>query len=224
MNGRYSENRALPTEAELSRCYEVSRHTVRRAFQDLVGEGLVYRVPGRGTFASELPKSGRYLRSVGTIEDLEAWAGSEMEITSPVHLRQNPEISGRLNLDSSVVAALELRRIKGGAPFGLTRIYLSPDTGRLLTEADALPRHGRGTVIGIIQRLLPRAVARAEQVITAVPMPAEVARAIDGQENEPCLRVERTYVDARGEPIEVAITHYNPARYSYRIDIKRQTD
>jgi GntR family transcriptional regulator len=49
---RFPPGSQLPTEAEIARDYRVSRQTVRRAFQDLVAEGVVYRVQGRGTFAA----------------------------------------------------------------------------------------------------------------------------------------------------------------------------
>src|SRR5262249_783477 len=60
--GAAREDGRLPTEAELARSYGVSRQTVRRAFQDLVAEGMVLRVPGRGTFVA--PRRP-YLRQFG---------------------------------------------------------------------------------------------------------------------------------------------------------------
>jgi DNA-binding GntR family transcriptional regulator len=54
-NGKYAGGRKLPTEEQLSAAYSVSRQTVRRAMQDLVSEGIIYRVAGRGTY----PVAGR---------------------------------------------------------------------------------------------------------------------------------------------------------------------
>ena len=51
-NGVYSKNGRIPTEAELAKQYNVSRITVRRAVEDLVGQGLVEKKQGKGTFVT----------------------------------------------------------------------------------------------------------------------------------------------------------------------------
>ena len=48
--GSFSSSKRLPSEEELSRTYEVSRITVRRAIKDLVEAGLVEKKQGKGTF------------------------------------------------------------------------------------------------------------------------------------------------------------------------------
>ncbi|MFV0497338.1 MAG: GntR family transcriptional regulator [Candidatus Fimivivens sp.] len=53
MSGCFSETLRLPTEDKLSEQYNVSRITVRRAVNELVGLGLVQKKQGKGTFVSE---------------------------------------------------------------------------------------------------------------------------------------------------------------------------
>ena len=80
--GAYPAGVALPTEADLCLEHEVSRQTVRRAFQDLVAEGIVYRIPGRGTFVAGM--SGKYVRSSGSIEELMALADdTDLDVLDP---------------------------------------------------------------------------------------------------------------------------------------------
>lgn len=221
--GRFGEGESIPTEARLAEEYGMSRQTVRRAFQDLVAEGLVYRIPGKGTFATELSRDGHYLGQIGSIEDLAAFAGTEMEMIQPVELKTDVEAAGLLRLPSRAVAVVVLKRLYEGVPFGLSRICLPPGLGTRLVEAEALPARGNATVIGTLERFLPRIVAGVSQVITAVPMPEDVAPLIDAEVDEASLRVQRLYFDDQGTPVELAVSYYNPRRYSYHLEMRRRT-
>src|SRR5919112_1709194 len=188
--GRFGDGVRMPTEAELRREYGVSRHTIRQAFQDLVAEGLVYRVPGRGTFVTGLSRRGRYLRSIGTIEELMAWTGTEIEVLHAPATRMDVKAAGRLGLPSDEVSVLDVRRLFEGVPFVVTRIYL--------------------------------AIEGVSQDITAAFAPPELSTLIDCQPGEPILYVERIYFDTANNPVELAISHYNPRRYSYHLELRRK--
>jgi GntR family transcriptional regulator len=221
--GRFGDGVRMPTEAELRREYGVSRHTIRQAFQDLVAEGLVYRVPGRGTFVTDLSRRGRYLRSIGTLEELMAWAGTEIEVLHAPATRMDTKAAGRLGLPSDEVSVLDVRRLYEGVPFVVTRIYLSIEVGDRLKD-EALPLlEGSETVLGTLERLvLPFPIAGVSQDITAAFAPPELSTLIDCQPGEPILYVERMYFDTANNPVELAISHYNPRRYSYHLELRRK--
>ena len=56
----------LPSESMLMKRYGVSRITVRKALEDLVQEGTIYRIQGKGTFVQDTSQSkeGKYRNCV----------------------------------------------------------------------------------------------------------------------------------------------------------------
>lgn len=222
-SGEFRGGRQMPTEADLRRQYGVSRHTVRQAFQDLVGEGLVYRIPGRGTFATPLSERGRYLRSIGTVEDLMVWAGTDVELLYPISIEDDEEAARLLRLSTPEVCVLVMRRYYDGDPFALTRVYLAPELGARLVEKNVFAgRIPSTTVIATIEPLLSHPIAGTSQELTAESAPADVADMIGCAPGEPSLRVQRLYFDTRETPVELAISYYHPKRYSYRIELRRR--
>ncbi|MBI4976966.1 MAG: substrate-binding domain-containing protein [Spirochaetes bacterium] len=52
-SGKLAEDGQIPTERDLCRTYDVSTITVRQAVGDLVRDGILTRIPGKGTFVNE---------------------------------------------------------------------------------------------------------------------------------------------------------------------------
>lgn len=69
--GRWQPGERLPSEAELTRQFDVSRITVSRAMRDLQRAGLVERRPGSGTYVKSAVKRGSHAFGV-LIPDLGA--------------------------------------------------------------------------------------------------------------------------------------------------------
>ena len=220
----FSGDEALPTEAEIAARYSVSRQTVRRAFQELVAEDLVFRVPGRGTFAT--PSSGRYLRQFGSIDDLLALStDSELQVLRPLAATVDPACAGRLRLPDDRLASATFVRVHHGEPFSHPTVYLPPQVRSKLGEVPEQPRPGTIspiTVIGLIDRALEAPIQDAEQSITVGTAEGEVAASLGLPTGTPLLRIDRMYLDAAGHPVELAISHFHPDRYSYRVRLRRK--
>ena len=213
----------LPTEAEVARQHGVSRQTVRRAFQDLVAEGLVFRVPGRGTFM--IPPSERYLRHFGSVEDLMALsADSELCVLNPLAETVDPGSANRLRLADDRVATTSFLRLHHGQPFCHTRVCLPPHVGfRLGTAAELVTKGAIShvTVIGLLDKVLTAPIQDAEQSISVAVAPPGVAESIGLPAQALLLRIERTYFDTHAEPVELAVSYFHPDRYSYRVRLRR---
>jgi GntR family transcriptional regulator len=224
--GDYAQGRRLPTEAELSTQYNLSRQTVRRALQEIVADGLVYRVRGRGTFVAPAAPRGRYVRTFGSVNDLLALAtDTMMQTVEPLARRVDVEAAGRLHLDSDHVMSCAFLRLHEGVPFSLTRVYLPPEIGRRVAGLAALPDSGGvtpRTVIGLVDDISEEKIAGAHQSITATAIPAESAELIDCRAGDPVLRVDRLYYGTAGTLLELAISYFNPSRYTYRLELNRR--
>lgn len=222
---RYADGSRLPTEAELAQEYQVSRQTVRRAFHDLVAEGMVYRVPGRGTFAAT--RDGQYLRQFGSVEDLMSLSrDTELEILRPLQRQVNIEAAARLRLDSDVVHRVVFRRLHLDQPFCHTSVYLDPEAGTALVDLPELASTGArsdATIIGLLDSRLPEPIAEAEQSITATAADQTLATALHCAPCAPLLRIDRSYLTTRGRPIELAISHFLPEQYTYRVTLRRSS-
>ncbi len=221
----YPEGVRLPTEAELAERHQVSRQTVRRAFQDLVSEGMVYRVPGRGTFAA--PRDERYLRQFGSVDDLMGLSlDTTMELVTALRLQIDVDASGRLGLHTDRVCQIAFLRLHEDIPFCLTTVYLPPDVGKLLESVPELEQVGSRstlTVIGLLDQRLPSPVAEAEQSITIQTASPEIAERLGCEPGHPLLRIDRVYQSNDGRLVELAVSHFLPEHYSYRLRLRRST-
>lgn len=213
----------LPTEAELAATHGVSRQTVRRAMQELVASGMVYRVPGRGTFVTDDP--GQYLRQFGSVEDLMGLSlDTDFDLVRPMRLQVDVAAASRLRLDTDRVWTVVFRRTHDGVPFCLTTVHLPPDVGRLLEDTPEVTDTGarsRVTVIGLLDSRLPSPISEAEQSITVSEASALAQEHLGCPPLQPLLRIERTYSDAQGKPVELALSEFLPEHYSYRVKLRR---
>jgi GntR family transcriptional regulator len=223
LHGDYADGRRLPTEAELAERHGVSRQTVRRAFQDLVAEGMVYRVPGRGTFVTR--RDGAYLRQFGSIDDLMGLSvDTRMDVTVPLRRLVDVAAASRLRLPGDVVHSLTFRRSHDGMPFCVTTVSVPPAVAAVLAAVPELAAFGGSsgtTIIALLDARLPAPIAEADQSITVASAEPATAAQLGCRPGDPLLRIDRLYSDTAGRPVELAISHFLPELYSYRTKLRR---
>lgn len=214
----------LPTEFDLVAKHNLSRQTVRRAYQDLVNEGIVERIPGRGTFANP---PGQYVRSLGSLDDLLAQSvDTEMEVVQALGLVRVPHGNAVSQLASKEVMEVRIRRIHDNLPFSVVVVSVPADIGKRLGRVALINRKGgrhKITVLEILDRVLDPPIIKAKQIVTVDRVPRNIAELIDCKPGRPVLRIDRLFIDGNQRPVELAVNYFNPDRYAYRLELKRSS-
>lgn len=128
----------FPTDAQLVKRYDVSRHTVREAIRHLNKAGVLRRERGRGTVVNrtaefEQPLGGLY-SLFRSIEDAGVEQRSEV---IDVGERTNAEAAGHLGLDEdAALFFLERIRFAGDAPLAVDRAWLPLSVAQPLLSTD----------------------------------------------------------------------------------------
>ncbi|MCW5954028.1 MAG: GntR family transcriptional regulator, partial [Propionibacteriaceae bacterium] len=108
----YAMNARIPSEAELAEMHRVSRITIRKAIDDLVSDGLLYRVQGKGTF----------VRNDEVSHDLFSLASCTQEIESMGMTATRRVIRAEVvPADQRLAARLQID--EGSRVFVLERVY-----------------------------------------------------------------------------------------------------
>jgi DNA-binding GntR family transcriptional regulator len=77
------------------------------------------------------------------------------------------------------------------------------------------------TVIALVDAGSGSPIAGAHQSITGAAVPGELAELLEVKAGTPTMKIDRLYYNAGGEMVELAVSYYNPSRYSYRVQLRR---
>ena len=106
--GRWKPNERIPSEAELSRMFSVSRITVRAALTELADEGMLVKIQGKGTFVTNAKSKQLLTIGVSSFEEM---------------CRQNDLEPKRVQLFKKLVDADERDMVQLGAKRGEKIVY-----------------------------------------------------------------------------------------------------
>jgi DNA-binding GntR family transcriptional regulator len=148
-----------------------------------------------------------------------------MEVLSGLRRRVDVDAASRLRLIEDVVYTVVFRRCHDGVPFVLTRVHLPEPVARPILDAPEIADGAvsTSTVIGLTEPYLSEPIVEAAQSITVGSADQDVADAVACEPGHPMLRVDRLYSDATGTPVELAVSHFLPEQYTYRVTLRRST-
>lgn len=127
-SGQYGVGDMIPTELELSKTYGISRTTVRQAVLELVQQGYLKRVKGKGTFVSK-PKlnHGSFIQKIESFHDEIRSMGmvpsTEVLELSTIHATEDIATALQIEIGNEVVF-LHRKRMADGEPIVSIKTYL----------------------------------------------------------------------------------------------------
>lgn len=222
LSGEYPDGSFLPSEAELSTTFGVSRITTKRALNEIAEAGFAVRQRGRGTRVRYTGGGTIVSGGVqGLLDSLRANSVTPPKVLEFGEVFAPPDAAAALHLDagSTVQRAVRVFADRKGLPYSHLTTFVPGAIGRKWTLKD-LARH---SLVALIERS-GTPIESAEQVITATLADADLAAALQVEFGSPLLRVVRTVYTRKEVPVEYLVALYPPERYQVIMSLTKEGD
>lgn len=200
-------------EVALAQRLSVSRPTVRRAIQELVGQGLLLRRRGLGTTVANR-KIHRRAELTSLYDDLSRVGDTPTTRVLTLERVRDERVANALDLpaDTEFLAIVRLRS-SGDAPLAVLRNWLPPSVSDITREE----LEGDGLYALLRERGVRPVVAH--ESIGARTATAAERRYLGIRSSEPVLTMTRSAFDAVGKPVEFGDHCYRSANYAIEVTI-----
>lgn len=214
--GFYRIGAQLPPEPELCAMFGVSRITTRRAIAELVDEGILQKLHGKGTFVTN-NKLKRELIAVNGFTDflLESGKNPQTRILSKKITAATKRQAEALAVDRGA-SLFELIRIHlaGEEPIHLENSYYA------LSRFPELDKHVQNSTstYRILKDVFGVQAARNTKTLNVSSATAEQASLLNCTQDTPLYHLEKTAYDQEGVPIHYTVSLLPTTKVSFTIN------
>ncbi|MGJ7910162.1 GntR family transcriptional regulator [Neobacillus sp. LXY-1] len=216
--GELKPGDSLPPEREYAELYKISRMTVRQAFTQLVNEGYLFRLQGKGTFVAERKIEQPLQGLTSFTEDMKARGlepGSQL-----IHFEIIPapsQVAAQLSIpEFGPVYEIKRIRLADGVPMALETNYISANLIKGLTEEIV-----NKSLYSFIEENLKLTINHATQVIESTIANNNEAKLLKIKKGAPVLFIQRNTYLKDSTPVEYVKSLYRADRYKFMIQMKR---
>jgi GntR family transcriptional regulator len=221
--GRFAEG--VPGELALMEQFGVARVTVRRALEQLAGEGLISRNPGRRTQplvpAGRRPAArdaGQRANLHGLLENLVTMGlRTSVKVIEVKNIPASEQVAEALQLGvgESVQKAVRVRSTREG-PLSHITTYVPGEFGRAFGRREL----ARKPILVLLEESGVK-VGRAQQTNSARLADNVLAQHLDVAVGSALLAVRRLIYDEAERPVQWLHGFYRPDRYTYEMQLSR---
>lgn len=214
LGGGFAPREQLPPEPQLCEQFGVSRITLRRAVADLVADGLLQRVQGRGTYVTERVQERRG-GGAGYEEDVrDLSAATTLKVLEFANLPAPQWVAARLAIPSGEMVQRSVRlRLRHGVPVVLLTAWVPRRWSQTMTRADL----GRRSLNELLADRGVRFGRVLQEIGAGLADPLQAQR-LDVAVGAALLMVDRLVHDHQGGPVEYVVMAMSPQRSRMVID------
>lgn len=199
-SGEWKPGDLIPSENELQQVYNISRNTVKKALDDLVQEGILNRIQGRGTFVS-MPKIEQSLSGFYSFSKVLKSKGLDHRdiIISLEQKIVQSSIAKRLKLpEKASVIKLTRLRCANNEPMILETSYIPLE----IVPEISKNKLDQVSLYDLMQSEYGIMVTKAKETFEPVLIKDYESSYLQVQEGSPALLLERVAFESNGRPVE----------------------
>jgi len=217
-SGELGPGDLIPSEPQLAEQLGVSAGTVKKGIENLVGERLLYRHQGKGTYVSRIDFNNSLYRffSYGDPKGAPIRIHKETPVRKLVPGTQ--QICQRLQVPPKTqVLYLERIGYEGEVPVLVEQCWWRHELVQGLEQEDV---HIPDLLYAVVVEKFGVPVIRSEETLTAKAADAKMAEKLEVELKSPLVILNRLTYTVNDRPIEFRVTSGRADRFSYRTEIR----
>lgn len=193
LNQKYRKGESIPSERELATLYDVTRVTVQKAMDNLVKEGFIERIHGKGMFVLKNTATNVYLLNNETSDSI---LGFSREFQGQVKVTSQLLSLDEIDADTALAQHLEIG--VGDKVWSIRRIRLL-DGNPVLVEDSNIPQSiiaeipesvlREGSLYGYVEEYTGKKIKDADSIIEASLFDSELASLLNIASGLPMLKI-----------------------------------
>jgi len=216
-SGKWQLNVRIPSEEELCKKYGVSKITVRQAVNNLVSDGYLMKLQGKGTFVvSVLPVVGLAMKTQLAEEMFGKEVKAEKEIIFKGIIEPSPDIRAYLKTTDKIYHFL-CRRVVNSSPVYLDESFIPYSMLPEIEQLDLI----HNSLYSVLQEKAIKKIFRVVQTIEVLQIEGYPAEYLGLKEGIPVLAVHRLLFSSDNTPVGYTRFLGRSDRYKFQTEFER---